>query len=312
MKTFRVALLQLLPTGSTEGNLEKGLEACRRAAAMGADLALFPEMWSCGYRIESPAQLAGDAVEADGPFVSAFAREARALSMAIGVTFLERYAPAPRNALRLFDRTGAPVLSYAKCHTCDFGEERFLTPGDAFPTARLAARDGELTVGAMICYDREFPESARLLMLGGAELILVPNACPMEINRLSQLRARSYENMTCIATCNYPLGQPDCNGHSSAFDGIAYREGDSGSRDTLVLEAGRRRESTSRASPSRRCAATARTRCTATPSAARRCTRRSSGRRSCPSSIGRTAASAERAGVCFTILISCKRSFVSS
>ena len=238
MKTFRVALLQLLPTGSTEGNLEKGLEACRRAAAMGADLALFPEMWSCGYRIESPAQLAEDAVEADGPFVSAFAREARALSMAIGVTFLERYAPAPRNALRLFDRTGAPVLSYAKCHTCDFGEERFLTPGDAFPTARLAARDGELTVGAMICYDREFPESARLLMLGGAELILVPNACPMEINRLSQLRARSYENMTCIATCNYPLGQPDCNGHSSAFDGIAYREGDSGSRDTLVLEAG--------------------------------------------------------------------------
>lgn len=74
----------------------------------------------------------------------------------------------------------------------------------------------------MICYDREFPESARLLMLKDAELILVPNACPMEINRLSQLRARAYENMTAVATCNYPATVPDCNGGSSVFDGVAY------------------------------------------------------------------------------------------
>ena len=90
----------------------------------------------------------------------------------------------------------------------------------------------------MICYDREFPESARILMLKGAEVILVPNACPMEINRLSQLRARAFENMLGIATANYAYGQPDCNGHSSAFDAIAYRPGEEGSRDTLILEAG--------------------------------------------------------------------------
>ncbi len=52
----------------------------------------------------------------------------------------------------------------------------------------------------MICFDREFPESARILMLKGAELILVPNACPMEINRLSQLRGRAFENMIAVAT----------------------------------------------------------------------------------------------------------------
>ena len=90
----------------------------------------------------------------------------------------------------------------------------------------------------MICYDREFPESARILMLKGAEVILVPNACPMEINRISQLRARAFENMTGIATVNYPYGKPDCNGHSTAFDGIAYRENEPGSRDTLIIEAG--------------------------------------------------------------------------
>ena len=238
MKEFRVALLQLLPTATAEGNLEKGKEACRRAAQAGADLALFPEMWSNGYRVENPEQLAAEAIRADGEFVTAFSDLARELSMAIGITFLEEYEPAPRNALRVFDRTGKLVLSYAKCHTCAFDRERFLTPGNAFPTAALDTGHGEVQIGAMICYDREFPESARLLMLGGAEILLVPNACPMEINRLSQLRARAYENMVGIATVNYPHGQPDCNGHSTAFDGIAYREGDPASRDTLVLEAG--------------------------------------------------------------------------
>ena len=85
-----------------------------------------------------------------------------------------------------------------------------------------------------------FPESARILMLKGAEIILVPNACPMEINRISQLRGRAYENMEGIATANYPAGVPDCNGHSTAFDCIAYRADEPISRDTLLLEAGER------------------------------------------------------------------------
>ena len=90
----------------------------------------------------------------------------------------------------------------------------------------------------MICYDREFPESARILMLQGAELILIPNACPMEINRLAQLRGRAYENMAALATCNYPENVPDCNGRSTVFDGVAYLPEMEGSRDMCILEAG--------------------------------------------------------------------------
>ena len=41
-----------------------------------------------------------------------------------------------------------------------------------------------------------------------------------------------------MATANYAYGQPDCNGHSSAFDGIAYRDGEGGERDMLLLDAG--------------------------------------------------------------------------
>ena len=115
--------------------------------------------------------------------------------------------------------------------------ERNLTPGDDFYVTTLNTSIGDVKVGAMICYDREFPESARILMLKGAELILVPNACPMEINRLSQLRGRAYENMTAIATCNYPETVPDCNGGSSVFDGVAYLPELPNSRDTCILQA---------------------------------------------------------------------------
>ena len=140
----------------------------------------------------------------------------------------------------IIDRRGEIVLHYAKVHTCSFDPtEGQLTAGDDFYVADLDTRNGIVKVGAMICYDREQPESARILMLKGAEIILAPNACPMEINRLSQLRGRAYENMVGIATANYPYGHPDCNGHSSAFDGMAYRAGgEGGNRDTLVVEAG--------------------------------------------------------------------------
>ncbi len=241
MKSLKVALLQLMPGRNDEDNLQKGLAACRQAHDAGADIALFPEMWSTGYHIPQDADaLKEAAVPPDGAFVAAFGRLAAELQMAIGVTFLEQYEPLPRNSFCLFDRFGRKALCYAKVHTCDFGEECLLTPGEGFDVCTLDTAQGSVKIGAMICFDREFPESARILMLKGAEIILVPNACPMEINRLSQLRARAYENMLGIATANYPGGFPDCNGHSSAFDGIAYRPSDSASRDTLIIEAGER------------------------------------------------------------------------
>lgn len=237
---LKIALLQLLPAGTTAEQLEKGKEACRRAKASGADVALFPEMWSCGYSIpEDVERLRELAVEADGSFVSAFGALAKELDMAVAVTFLERFEPLPRNSVALFDRRGLRRLLYAKVHTCDFGDEVRLTPGEDFHVATLDTVAGQVKVGAMICYDREFPESARILMLKGAELILVPNACPMEINRLSQLRGRAYENMTAIATVNYPWPHPDCNGHSTVFDGVAYVPELPGSRDTCLLETGK-------------------------------------------------------------------------
>ena len=240
MNNLNIALLQIAPTGNLEGNLEKGIVACREAKALGADIALFPEMWSCGYDIcEPPAEeWICKAIRLDSEFLAKFQALARELDMAIAVTLLESYQPKPRNTMILFDRFGQQKLVYAKVHTCDFGAEKDLTPGEEFVVTTLDTAKGDVQIGAMICYDREFPESARLLMLQGAEVVLVPNACPMEINRLSQLRGRAFENMMAIATCNYPASVPDCNGGSSVFDGVAYLPRWEGFRDMCILQAG--------------------------------------------------------------------------
>ena len=137
---LKIALLQIAPRDTLEENLKKGVEYCRRAAALGADIALFPEMWSSGYRIYNrPAEeWTAEAVPVDGAFAGAFGGLARELHMAVGITLLERWeGGGPRNTLVLFDRFGERRLVYAKVHTCDFDAERYLTAGEDFYTAGL-------------------------------------------------------------------------------------------------------------------------------------------------------------------------------
>ncbi|MBQ9869743.1 MAG: carbon-nitrogen hydrolase family protein [Ruminococcus sp.] len=235
---IKIAFIQLVGCKELEKQYQNGQAACRKAKQMGADIALFPEMWSSGYYLpQDENELRALSIAKQSSFVQGFKALAKELDMAIAITFLERSDPKPLNSVVLFDRNGNEVLHYSKVHTCAFDLEKVLSAGEAFCTAKLETANGSITVGAMICYDREFPESARILMLKGAELILAPNACPMEINRLCALRTRAYENMTAVATCNYAQGQPDCNGHSTLFDGVAWLREEEGVRDMCILEA---------------------------------------------------------------------------
>jgi predicted amidohydrolase len=240
MAVLRVALLQMDGVAfDVEANAAKAEEFCRRAKGLDADVALLPEMFSVAYRFpaDHPGGLEGWKALAqppDGSFVARFRALAQELDMAVAVTYLEAWEPLPRNTVTVVDRRGEPVLTYAKVHTCDFRDEVDLTGGDGFRVADLDTAAGPVKVGAMICFDREFPESARVLMLEGAELILIPNSCELEINRIAQLRARAYENMVAVALANYPTE----GGLSMAFDGIASEEIDGPSRDMLVVEAG--------------------------------------------------------------------------
>lgn len=178
-------------------NIFNGMKACREAKANGADIALFPEMWSSGYTFPHNKEwLEQNSISLNSKYVKQFSEISLKLNMAIAITLLEKHEPKPRNTVCLFDRHGKLVYCYSKVHICDFGEdddEGVLDAGENFYVEELDTKEGLIKVGSMICYDREFPESARILMIKGAELILVPNACPMEINRLSQLRGRVSE-----------------------------------------------------------------------------------------------------------------------
>jgi predicted amidohydrolase len=220
---LKVALLQLYPdTNNLEANAEKAVAACREAAREGADIALLPEMWSIGYTRFDP-DTPGDkehfytlARAKESDYVQQFAALADELDMAIAFAYLQEFEPLPRNAVTLFDRHGKEVFTYAKVHTSDFKSmERSMTPGDDFYVGELDTKTGPVQVGAMICFDREQPESARILMLKGAEIVLTPNACNLEELRLDQFKIRAWENVMGVAMTNYP--SPQLNGRSCAY-----------------------------------------------------------------------------------------------
>ena len=249
MGVIRVAFLQLTAGATVEDNLRSGLAACREAREHGADIALLPEVWSHGYELADP-EVSGaaerwreSALPEDSDFVGAHRALAAETGLAIALTFLEAHAEGPRNFFILIDGSGEIVLRYAKVHTCGFTPERLCAPGEGFSVATLETDKGALEVGAMICYDRENPESARILAIKGAELVLVPNACIIEEHRIAQMKTRAFENMLALAMTNYPDSHPEGNGHSLGIVPMAFglggeKNGQGRHRETLILEAG--------------------------------------------------------------------------
>jgi predicted amidohydrolase len=255
---FTVALLQIEPFGMDQSrNLEKGLKCCSSAKSMGADLAVFPELWNIGFApcpidsIERQSWIAS-AIDRQCPFFCSFAHLAKELDMAIAITYLEVHLPKPRNSVSIIDRRGEVALNYSKVFICDFGREELLkhapnlqeigcdvncSPGDSFDVCTLTGSEDQLAVGAMICSDREFPEAATQLMLSGAELIVVPNACSWDEIRTAGLKTRAFDNMVGIAMANYP-GQRA--GNSQAYTCVAWQGGEP--QDTLVGRAAEEEE----------------------------------------------------------------------
>ena len=244
--SFRVALLQIAPSGNDQNrNLEKGLNRCREAKSLGADLAVFPELWNIG-ATQYPINTAGreswtaSAIDRRSDFF---------LSMNIAVTYLEAHVPKPRNSASIINRKGEVVLNYSKVFIFNFGEGELLksdpnpgdigcdvncSPGESFDVCVLSNGEGEVRVGAMICADREFPESASQLMRNGAELIVVPNACTWDAIRTACLKTRAFENLVGVAMANYPT--PVNNGESQAYTCVPWKNGKA--KEMLIAKAG--------------------------------------------------------------------------
>jgi len=233
MGRLQVAILQMRSCGSDlSAATAKAEDYCRRAKAAGAHIALMPEFWGRAPlqegddKDETLKAWGGRPLDREGEYVNHFRALARELDMAIAASYMEQWPGYPRNSVSLIDRHGKIRFTYAKVHTWELGaSEVYCTPGEDFYVEDLDVGDDTVRVGAMICYDREFPESARILMLKGAELILVPNACVLNHQKRDQIKTRAFENAVLVAVANYTGLQ---RGRSAAYDA----EGE------LVVEAG--------------------------------------------------------------------------
>lgn len=251
---FNVALLQIAAFRDDQNkNLARGIQACIEAKELGADLAVFPELWNIGATTapldpEGRRKWIASAIDRKSSFFQPFLSLARDQEINIAVTYLEAHLPLPRNTASVINRQGEVVLNYSKVFICDFGKDELeksnpcladigcdvnCSAGETFDVCMLEASDGPVSVGAMICADREFPEAATELMLNGAELVIVPNACTWDEIRAAGLKTRAFENFVGIAMTNYP---GTSRGSSQAHSCVAWRAGRS--VDTLIAKAG--------------------------------------------------------------------------
>jgi predicted amidohydrolase len=217
--TLNVALAQFGP-GTEPGPV------ISQAKAEGAAVVVFPEMFSNGYASFDPDDPDAErtwrqgGIASDDPFIGRFREAARSHGIHVVATFLEA-GPDPFNSALLIDPGGAIVAHHRKVHICDFdAPEKACGRGKGFDVTRLSTGAGPVTVGLMICMDREYADGAGALSAAGAELILVPNACELVADpvvgdvRIAQLRGRAFETATGIAVANYP--PPKHDGHSVA------------------------------------------------------------------------------------------------
>ena len=222
--TFRVAVLQMRSVNREyERNIKTIIKYMSDAKQNGADILLLPECFVTGYDLT--IDNASAITEND---LAPLCENAKELNIGLVATALTQGKSNPQNSAFVISKDGKILMKYAKVHTCDFADEKVLESGTEF---KVCDFDG-VKIGIMICYDREYPESARVLMLKGAEIILVPNDCGSMRPRLQALSTRAYENMCGVAMAN-PNGENA--GNSCAYSPICWDRNGECVDNTLLL-----------------------------------------------------------------------------
>ena len=201
MTPFKTCIVQTtsLPYDK-QANLDRALQAMETAAGQGASLILFPEMFLTGYLIKDKLAELAESLE-DGPGLTVLRRKAQELSMGVVIgTPLLNPGGKPYNAVVMIDRDGSIPGFQAKTHFFG-GEEKMFDPGTS-----LKAFDTSFgRMGILVCYDGEFPETARTLALDGAKLLCMcaANMSPYEDYHFVYMRTRAMENRIYTLYCNY-------------------------------------------------------------------------------------------------------------
>lgn len=223
---FKVAILQMRSlNGELEKNTDTVLANMELAAKNNADILLLPECFITGY--EFPAENQKAITEESGP-ISKICLAAKEFQIGVVATAFTKGCTKPQNSAFVIDKDGKILMKYSKVHTCDFSDESCLESGNEFKVCNFHG----IQLGIMICYDREYPESARVLMMKGAEIILVPNDCGTMKPRIQALSTRAYENMVGVAMANPNGANAGC---SCAFSPVCWDEDGNCVDNTIVL-----------------------------------------------------------------------------
>jgi N-carbamoylputrescine amidase len=181
-RTLTVAAIQMAFTGNRDADIAATAAQVRKAAGQGAQVILPSELFEGHYFCvtQDEAVFATAAPPDLHPAVSTMQALARELRVAIPTSFFEKDGHHYYNSLAFIDETGTIQGLYRKSHIPDgpgYMEKFYFRPGN---TGFRVWRTHGATIGIGICWDQWYPETARALMLEGAEVLLFPTAIGTE------------------------------------------------------------------------------------------------------------------------------------
>ena len=212
---MKLALIQQHATKDKSANVARGLANLEAAARAGAQLAGYAELAFEWFHPQRPAtgKVKDLAEPLDGPLVAAFQRKARELGIVVVLNLFERDGDRTFDSSPVIDADGSFLGVTRMVHITEyacFHEQGYYSPGDKGAPV-YCTRAGNIAVA--ICYDRHFPEYMRALALGGADLVIVPQAgavgeWPDGLYE-GEMRVAAFQNGYFTALCNR-VGSEDC------------------------------------------------------------------------------------------------------
>jgi predicted amidohydrolase len=193
----KVAAVQMDPKlKKKDDNLEKILLKAREAAGEGTELIVFPECALTGYMFNSRKEALGSAEAVPGPATERLVTLCQELKVHMVVGMLEVDEDRCFNVAVLIGPQGL-VGKYRKTHLPFLGVDRYLDHGDK-PFRVYSTPVGN--IGMYICYDCNFPETARVMTLQGADILALPTNWPDGRGNISLyvINTRALENRVFV------------------------------------------------------------------------------------------------------------------
>ena len=249
MNQITVAALQLGFTPDIERNIAQVSRLVREAHAKGAQVILPPELFEGEYfcRVEDEALFAKAKPVGEHRAVLAMQALAEALRVWIPTSFFEADGPHHYNSLAMIGPDGEVRGVYRKSHIPDgpgYEEKFYFRPGNTgFKVWDVPSESGGAKLGVGVCWDQWYPETARAMMLMGAEILFYPTAIGSEPHDTSLDTARLWRRaMVGHAVSNVvPVVAANRIGteHGQTFYGTSFIADE---RGDIVVELGREEE----------------------------------------------------------------------